>query len=289
MEIKSVNNETKYVLQMGDSGEAQTAEEAQIEDSEAKERDASGPWTLWSELSSKPKTLSMTAEGIPDPRIMDILKKYSNNPKKWSALNYAIEQRDFESARVLTDYVIDLNRVDDSWSPIFRIFINAMSSKEQKLSEPEINLIQILIEKGVDVKWNKKSGYSPLSIAVYMGRDDLVSALLKNGANVNEPQGLPIHDAVDKSNYKIATFLIQAGANLDPDTLGVSPLCTATGLSDIEMVRLLLTNGANPNAKNTQQSNSILGLALMKNASDPSNKNSTEIIELLLQYGAKLS
>lgn len=84
--------------------------------------------------------------------LIEILKKYSNNPNGWSALNWAIQQQDYVSASIIADYSKDINKVDENYSPINRIF-SITRFRGKNLLDSQIKLIKKLIDKGAKCVW----------------------------------------------------------------------------------------------------------------------------------------
>jgi ankyrin repeat protein len=102
-----------------------------------------------------------------------------------------------------------------------------------------------------------KDGYTPLGLAAFFKRRDVVKALLDRGAKPSVPsrdQGFtPLHSAVatDAASVErdIVRLLLDAGA--DPNAKsreGGTPLHTAAFTGDLEIAEMLLAYGADPNA-----------------------------------------
>ena len=120
--------------------------------------------------------------------------------------------------------------------------------------------------------------------------EDLVAELkdmVSKGANcrsidiVTCPDGDNLLCLVSKKDYlESAKYLISLGCNINiKGCYGWTPLMNATLCSSLEMVELLLQNGANPNIKNNE------GVTALKSACEK-GENNLEKIKLLLKYGA---
>lgn len=108
----------------------------------------------------------------------------------------------------------------------------------------------ILIEHPDQVNVFASDGFQPIGLAAFFGHKDVVITLIDHGAELDTPSR---------------------------NNLGVTPLNSATAGNHIEIVRLLLTRGANPN---TPQADGFIPLHA---AAQNGNK---EMVELLLSYGA---
>jgi cytochrome c len=78
-----------------------------------------------------------------------------------------------------------------------------------------------------------------------------ISAALDAGANINESDGTatPLYYAVLVAQLAAAKLLIERGADVNTvSSLGDTPLGPAVGRRNIELIRLLLEHGANPNS-----------------------------------------
>jgi ankyrin repeat protein len=102
-----------------------------------------------------------------------------------------------------------------------------------------------------------RDGYSPLGLASFFKRRDVVKVLLERGAKPSVPsrdQGFtPLHSAVatdaGDAIHEIVRLLLDAGA--DPNAKsreGGTPLHSAAVTGDLEIAEVLLAYGADPNA-----------------------------------------
>jgi len=175
-------------------------------------------------------------------------------------------------------------------------------------------ILDLLIANGADVKLNSIIG-TPLHLAAggIGGVEDeksveIVEKLLAKGADVNAKsprQGrTPLHEAVDAGRYKTARLLIAAGANVNAtDYEGNTPLSEAPVNSeifnllrkhgakkslhgaaaegDIDQVRLLISKGADVNAKSDGRLLTPMYVA--------ARKGHKEICELLITKDAEVN
>ncbi len=153
-------------------------------------------------------------------------------------------------------------------------------------------------------------GFTPLLYAARENCSACVKALLANGANIDlpDPDGVsPLHVAIMNANWDLAKEFIEAGADVDQwDLYGMAPLFTAVGsrsrtdggrasidppneTSGLEIVRLLLERGANPNMQLFFRPANVRG-ATNTRGSTPliraANNNDLEVVQLLLEHGA---
>jgi len=144
-------------------------------------------------------------------------------------------------------------------------------------------VVEELVERGADMKARTKGGFTPLLFAVREGRMDTVRAMLKAGANVNEPwqagrasgvAGIsPMVLAVANAHYELAAMMLDAGADPNAAAQGWTALHQITwvrkpgrgdndpapegsgNLSSLDLVKKLVAKGANVNARMTKQGN----------------------------------
>jgi len=112
-----------------------------------------------------------------------------------------------------------------------------------------------LIRKG-DVDILDGEGRTPLIHAVFAGKNEIVSATLAAGANINHQDRngwTPLHFAVQEKRRELVEYLLAHGALTDlKDGYGNTALWRATfdAQGDYGLVRLLVSHNADPNSKN---------------------------------------
>ncbi|KAK6518427.1 hypothetical protein TWF506_005582 [Arthrobotrys conoides] len=122
-------------------------------------------------------------------------------------------------------------------------------------------ILKFLIDAGAAPKvdtLDRSIGMSPLYLAVEQGHPEIVSALIKYGADVNleTAEGLwtPLHESVKKGYMEITEMLLTAGADpnaASDDGITCFHCCWRTGSTSL--ASLLLSHGADINAKRKDQ------------------------------------
>ena len=122
--------------------------------------------------------------------------------------------------------------------------------------------------------------------AIYEGNEQIVEALISNGAEVNFQYSdgyFPIHKAVINNQLTIVDILLRKGANIEAEceTFSETPICYAIRSGSTEMVETLLRNGAK-----IDRANRRTGIYPIENAILCNNK---EILEILLKTKLNLN
>jgi ankyrin repeat protein len=158
-------------------------------------------------------------------------------------------------------------------------------------AEGHAEVVRELIEAGADFRLRLASGFTPLLFAVREGRIGIVLVLLKAGADVNET--VPVEAgrrrgyggrlppggasalllAVMNAHYELAAYLLDAGADPNAALPGYTVLHAITSvrkpgvgdndpapegsgtMSSIELVKKLVAQGADVNARMTKRAN----------------------------------
>lgn len=145
----------------------------------------------------------------------------------------------------------------------------------------DLNRLKRLVAAGADTSKTDYDGRSPLHLAASKGYEDIVQFLLQKKAEVNiiDKYGkTPLHEAINNGHDLVASLLVESGASLDIVDAG-NCLCMAVAREDLDYLRRVMDNGANPNSKNYDL-RTPLHLA--------SSKGLYAIAHLLLEAGASV-
>jgi ankyrin repeat protein len=101
----------------------------------------------------------------------------------FTSLRWAVQEGHFEVARLLIEYGADLeNREKENGFSIFDTAVGECSNTANL--ETQINIVQLLIDKGVDINGKTANG-SVLHTACAYGMKEVVELLLRNGISIN--------------------------------------------------------------------------------------------------------
>ena len=122
-----------------------------------------------------------------------------------------------------------------------------------------------LLEVGADVNkaadMDERNGLTPLHIAAELAMEDLVVLFLEHGASISSLTGTlttPFYRAARGGSLKILTMLHDAGSDVNGPTWDHwTPLMEAVNWSYYDVLRLLLSWGANPYLQNSNGESAI--------------------------------
>ena len=164
-------------------------------------------------------------------------------------------------------------------------------SKHYPLDDVRVTLL--LLEHHVDVNVQDEDNSTPLHVASYYGRVDMVDVLLRHGATANLEDNLgrtPLRFVAgsrycpEDNGVPIGRLLLWYGADVDAqDKANITPLQAATCLRRVDMVRMLLYCGANANL---EVSMGWTMLHLVASGQCIFGLSAFRIAELLLEHGA---
>lgn len=161
----------------------------------------------------------------------------------------------------------------------------AQSELATAVIDGELDTVNALIRRNVDVDSTERDGTTALQWAVYHEHPAIVQSLLRAGANVeatNREGMTPLVLAAMTGNEEIAELLLDAGAGVNnPLPNGETPLMMAARTGDLATIRLLLDRGAAINAQESLRGTTALMWAA-------ANRNA-QAVKLLIDNGAAMA
>lgn len=131
-----------------------------------------------------------------------------------------------------------------------------------------------------------KEYYNELFAAIHANDVSKVETIISRGADVNDPDpryllgsgNTPLHDAANLGNIEVVKILLTAGANIDAQCdCGWTPLMRACNSDNTELAKFLIHSDAKVNIKNSEGYT-----ALMR-----TRANNNELIHALQSVGAE--
>ena len=164
----------------------------------------------------------------------------------------------------------------------------------EAIRSDHIEIANVLINAGADINapTNGDDLARPINYAAARGNVELLTKLLDAGAdlNSNSGEGTPFYLAVQYNHFEAVKYLLSKKPDLTLLPFRCSqiklvhfiklPLAHAATEGSLEMLKLLLENGADPNAVNPECDESALFFA--------AGWNKSESVNLLLEHGAKV-
>jgi ankyrin repeat protein len=202
-----------------------------------------------------------------------------------------------EIVRLLLDHGADLEAATDNMGekPLHKV-----SYGKYRSPEDGVRVAQLLLDHGADVSTRRKDHWTPLHTASYYGNIEILHLLLDHGA---DPEAIaegdmgekPLHK-VSYSKYRsqedgvrVAQLLLDSGADVNTRRKDdQTPLHRASYFGNVEIVRLLLDHGADPEA-NAEGNKGLKPLHLVSYGKYRSQADGVRVAQLLLDRGAKVN
>ena len=109
-----------------------------------------------------------------------------------------------------------------------------------------------------DINQYSVDGFTPLGLACFFGKKEMVKYILEKNANPNlasrnDFKVAPLHSAVAANEIEIVKLLLSNVANVNAQQMnGVTALHSAAHIGSLEIVKLLLKNGTEKNTKTAE-------------------------------------
>jgi ankyrin repeat protein len=222
-------------------------------------------------------------------RGLDVHAKDNDND---TPLHSAALSGTLEIARVLLDQGANPSVENDLGStPLHEVSQGTYNSQEHG-----VGIVRLLLEHGADVNAREKNLFTPLHSAAFKGRLEIAQLLLDHGANAkaeNDDRETALHvvsrGEYDSQDHGVGTsrLLLKHGVDVHAhNKYHNTALSVAAFNGRLEITRLLLDHGANPNVENDQ------GLTPLHHVSQgkyTSQEQGVGIARLLLERGVDVN
>ena len=149
------------------------------------------------------------------------------------------------------------------------------------LQRGDIDQIERHIFWNADINKMGPNGQPPLHVAAEKGRFIVTELLLKHGAEIDGKDtngNTPLHTAIMFGRTQVAEFLIKRGAEFNPNSLLEDMV--SNSVTDRDVIRLLLRNGADINHLSDQGNTPLLDAIKLDNR---------VLVKLLITNGADVN
>ena len=154
-------------------------------------------------------------------------------------------------------------------------------------SKKNFTIIEYLINNGSDLNYISDDGNVPLSMALDLKNIEIIKLLINNGSNINDlnysTKENCLHISVLYGLKEIVEFVLKKYSNLidSKNINGKTPLFYAVDVGNLEIIKILLNNGADIDIKQNDGLNVLIYAINYKNIN-------VNIIKLFIQHYQKI-
>lgn len=170
---------------------------------------------------------------------------------------------------------------------------NNLTALHEAVKRSDLAMVEYLCCLSINVSPKDNNGKTPLHYAVEGENINIIKVLVINGADLEtacDKDFTPLFYAMADINYEAVAALLSLGADFDRiwnnGHLSSSPLHFAVRNLDLEMIKLLLNEGANVNIVIPETGQTVLHLALDKTKVAVLSKL---VVTLLVESGANVN
>ncbi len=190
-----------------------------------------------------------------------------------TAYDIAVEEKEEEIAKVLAP--VSSGKIPRSRTPL-EVLLDSIKNRDAFAFDE-------CLATGVDINARDRFGWRPLYRAIDVGSVEFVKRLIKAGAIVNMQVGgtSPLEMAVSKERIEIAEMLVKAGAT--PKALNrncADPFLTACMMGYVGLAKLFLKSGADPNSATMARETALMRAV--------GKLGSIQLVRLLVSSGAEV-
>jgi ankyrin repeat protein len=174
----------------------------------------------------------------------------------------------------------------------------------------EIQSAELLLRAGADIEEAAPTGASPLVLAAHSDQGAFAAFLLDWGANPDSDGGgyTALHAAVLRGNLDLVKALLRHGANpnsrqmkgtpakrysgfgLDKRMIGATPFLLATRAAQLDAMRVLASNGGDPNLGLTDGTTPLMAVAMRPvRGSRFAENRVVEAMKVAIELGATIT
>jgi ankyrin len=230
------------------------------------------------------ETPVMVAARAGKPEVVELLLAKRANPnargaRGQTALMWAVAQKHPDVVKVLLAHGADVQLRSESWSEVMAVPPHGYLGYNRAIPHGndtalmfatragDLKSAKLLVAAGANVNDADAWGISATVLAAHSGFDDLVEFLLDHKADPNAAAAgfSALHEAIMRRDERMAAALLAHGADpnlplrtwtptrrsshdlhFDPALVGATPFWMAAHFLEPEIMRLLLTHGADP-------------------------------------------